>query len=210
MADDDAVGPRWLVGRARNLLLRPRREWAVIDREPVKFRRLFLGYAAPLALVPILAPGVGLLLFDAGWIGEMFEPWSMAEVVLIGYLMSLGFVVLLALSVQLLAPVFGGRSSWAQAFKVAVYAQTATWAAGAFNILPALSGLSFVLGLYSLYLLYTGMPVLMKTLHGRALPYAAVVVLVTWLLASAVVGLLFQLSIAAGGPDGLAGRRLGG
>ena len=59
---------------------------------------------------------------------------------------------------------------------MAVYSSTAAWLAGIFNLILALGGLQ-ILGLYSLYLLYLGLPVLMKAPKEKALPYTGIVVL---------------------------------
>jgi hypothetical protein len=73
------------------------------------------------------------------------------------------------------------------AFKLAAYAATASWLAGVFTLVPGLSFLS-ILGLYSLYLLYIGAPILMKVPADRALSYTAVVI---------VVGIVIALVAAA-------------
>jgi hypothetical protein len=59
--------------------------------------------------------------------------------------------------------------------KLAAYSYTAGWLAGIFVIIPALGILSIV-GLYSIYLLYTGIPVLMKAPREKSLGYTVAVV----------------------------------
>ncbi|MBA3318680.1 MAG: YIP1 family protein, partial [Gemmatimonadales bacterium] len=63
-----------------------------------------------------------------------------------------------------------------QALKVAGYSYTASWVAGIFLLIPVLSFLS-ILGVYSLYLLFLGLPVLMKAPKEKALSYTVVVIL---------------------------------
>ena len=62
-----------------------------------------------------------------------------------------------------------------QALKLAAYSCTAGWLASIFVIIPALSVLT-ILGLYSFYLLYTGIPILMKSPPAKSLSYTAAVV----------------------------------
>jgi hypothetical protein len=76
---------------------------------------------------------------------------------------------------DMLAPTFGGQRSLASGLKLSAYSSTAAWLAGLFHLIPALSILG-VVGLYSLYLLWTGAPVLMKVPRERALGYTAAVV----------------------------------
>jgi hypothetical protein len=77
---------------------------------------------------------------------------------------------------------------------VAAYSSTASWLAGIFGLVPALSWLG-ILGLYSLYLLYLGLPVLMKAPKEKALMYTVIVTfsaiilfLVTGLVAATFLG----------------------
>jgi Yip1 domain len=49
--------------------------------------------------------------------------------------------------------------------------------AGIFLLIPALGILNLLFGLYSLYLLYLGLPVLMKSPREKALTYTVVTVL---------------------------------
>ena len=88
-----------------------------------------------------------------------------------------------ALVIDALSPTFGGEKNFMQAFKVAAFAPVASWLAGIFSIVPALSILG-LLGLYSLYLLYVGLPRLMKTPAEKALPYTVVVILVGIVISS--------------------------
>ena len=81
----------------------------------------------------------------------------------------------MALIIDAFAPAFGGQKSRIQALKVSAYASTAAWCAGIFALVPPLSFLG-ILGLYSLYLLYSGLPVLMKAPQEKAAGYTALVV----------------------------------
>jgi len=60
-----------------------------------------------------------------------------------------------------LAPTFGASRNPANALKLAVYSHTPCWLAGIFLLSPGLWVLR-ILGLYGLYLMWLGLPVLMK------------------------------------------------
>jgi hypothetical protein len=87
-----------------------------------------------------------------------------------------GFAVVyvLALIIDALAPQFGGRKDLAGALRLAVYSYTPVWLAGIFLLVPGLSFL-VVLGLYAVYPLWAGLPVLMQVPAEKALPFTAVV-----------------------------------
>jgi hypothetical protein len=73
-----------------------------------------------------------------------------------------------------LAPAFGARKDFAAALNLTVYSTTPVWLAGMFLLVPGLSFL-IILGLYGAYLLWAGLPILMRSPPERALPYAAAV-----------------------------------
>jgi hypothetical protein len=91
------------------------------------------------------------------------------------YVLALAGTYVLGLIIDALAPTFNGQRSQIQALKVAVYSSTASWIAGIFQLIPGLRLLT-ILGLYSLYLLYLGLPVLMKSPRDKAGAYTAVVI----------------------------------
>ena len=181
-----------LVDRVRNILLTPRTEWAVIDAEPASIQELYARYVIPLTLVPAVAgfiggsivgigvPGVGTI--RVGVLAGLF-----GAVLQFGLL--LAFVYILALVINELALMFSGRMDIVAAFKAAAYSSTPAWLAGVFSIVPVFAFLS-VVGLYSLYLLYLGLPRLMRAPDNRAVAYTAVVVGAAAVLAFVVSGVL--------------------
>jgi hypothetical protein len=79
------------------------------------------------------------------------------------------------LIVNLLAPTFNSQKSFASALKVTVYSYTPSWLAGVFLLIPGLRFLT-ILGLYGLYLLWLGLPPVMKTPPEKAIWYTIVIV----------------------------------
>jgi hypothetical protein len=103
--------------------------------------------------------------------------------------LSLLSVFVLGLIIDALAPTFNGTRDKVQAMKVAVYSMTAAWVASIFNLFPALAWLGGLLGLYGFYLLYLGLPTVMKAPQDKALGYTAVVVvsaIVLWMVVGAI------------------------
>jgi hypothetical protein len=179
-----------LVERAKNILLTPAKEWETIDTETHTVQGLYTGWIMILAAIPAIAGFVGLSIFGVGAFGFSYRVPIVTGIahLITTYLLSLGMVYVLALVIDGLAPSFGGTKNFMQAFKVAAFSLTASWLAGAFHIVPALSILS-ILGLYSLYLLYLGLPRLMKAPPEKAVTYTVVVILVGFVIAI-IVGVI--------------------
>ena len=176
------------LARVQGLLLDPQAEWAKIDRESGEPAHLFLNYVAILALIPAIAGFIG-----ASIIGVTVSVGTFRVPVLTGllnafiaYLFSFVLVYVVALVIDALAPSFGTPRHFASALKLSVYSFTPAWLVGIFLLVPGLSFLT-ILGLYGFYLLWTGLPIVMRTPRERALAYAASVTLaalvVTFLLA---------------------------
>ena len=171
-----------IAGRAKRLLLSPSSEWSVIEGETATMGDIYRGYVLPLVALSAAATAIGSLFLG---LGIVFAIRSFLFSVIFG----LAGVYLLAVIIDALAPAFGGRKNFGQAFKVAAYAPTAGWLAGVFNIVPPLAVLS-ILGLYSLYLFHVGLPKLMQTPEANAIFYTLAVISVC-----IIVGLIFALIV---------------
>jgi hypothetical protein len=157
-----------LLQRIKAILLTPQTEWPVIARTKGETSEL-LSHVAVLALIPALARLAGATL-----VGGYAPIWPSLAGALVSYLLAFAVVYVLALIVDVLAPVFAARRDFAAALMLTVYSMTPVWLAGIFLLVPGLSFL-IILGLYGAYLLWAGLPILMRAPPERALPYAAAV-----------------------------------
>ena len=106
-------------------------------------------------------------------------------------------VFVMAYVIDYLAGVFDGQRNFDNAMKVSAYAPTAAWVAGVFHIIPFLGVLS-ILGLYSIYLLHTGIAALMKPPESKAIIYTIAVIVcvfVVYLVIFGIVGALFGVGM---------------
>jgi hypothetical protein len=164
--------------RARSILANPAVEWTRIEKESGDPAYLLTGYVGLLALVPAVfgfvgacvvgavVPGAGLVrapIFD-GLFGAIF-----------GYVMTCATVLVLGLLIDLLAPLFGARRNFDNAFKLAVYSYTPVWLAGIFLLAPGLRFLALT-GFYGVYILGKGLPRLIKSPEHKVPIYTAVIV----------------------------------
>ena len=90
------------------------------------------------------------------------------------YAVAFAMVYIIAGVIDLLAPRFGVEKNFPNAVKLSAYSHTPLWLAGIFLLIPGLNFL-LILGLYGFYLLWVGLPMLMKVPNDKALPYAAIV-----------------------------------
>lgn len=156
------------VARAWRLLAAPSAEWVRIRAEAPSWRVSLLAYALPLAA---LGPGCHI----AGvWVRSPVVregpplPLLVGAVLLVtaGVLSSLALALLIALAVQVLAPVFRGRRGWPAAWRVGVYALTPVWLAAValfwpLREQPGLAVLMMAAAAHAFYLVHLGAHVLM-------------------------------------------------
>jgi len=179
-----------LIERARAILLTPKTEWPVIAAEPATTAGIYKNYLLLLAAVPAVFAFIDATVFgyDVPFMGTMRVGFGTAlQTALFSYVMSLVGIFVFSLIVNALAPTFGGTKDSISALKVVAYSATAGLVAGVAVIVPFLGGLiTFVAAIYGIYLLYLGLPVLMKCPQDKAVAYTAVSI-----IAAIIVSLVF-------------------
>jgi hypothetical protein len=186
-----------LIERAKNILLKPIQEWPVIEAEPSTIQDILTRYVLPLAAIGPVASFIGGQVFGYGALGFSYRPSLLSSLssAVVTFVLSVIGIFVLSLIADFLAPKFGGTSNRLSAFKLVAYSWTAGLLAGVFGIIPSLAFLS-ILGLYSVYLLYTGATPLMKVPQDKAVAYTAVTI-VCAVLIYIVVGAVGRAAVGA-------------
>ena len=153
------------LGRVKRLLLDPRAEWQRIAGEPHTTRALLVGHVAVLAAIPAICGVVGSVLLGAALVASVLFA-------AVSYALTFGVVLAEAMLIDALAPMFKSGRNFANAIKLAAFFPTAYWLAAVFFVVPVLSVL-VLLGGYSFYLLWIGLPILMRVPEEQAIAYAA-------------------------------------
>lgn len=186
--------------RVVNILTRPQTEWTVIASEPTDVATLYKSYIMMLAAIPPAAGYIGMTMFGIsvpvmGTVRVGIVQGLTAAVV--QYVLALVGVYIASIVIDKLAPTFQSQSDAMRALKLVAYASTPSWLAGALGIIPALSPLAILGGLYGIYLFYLGVAPLMKTPSDKVVPYMAVsalaiivVMVVTSAVAAAMGGMM--------------------
>ena len=200
-------GEKSLVDRAKAIILKPKDEWPVIAAEAKTRNEILTGYVLPLAAIGPVASFLGGQLF--GWNFLFVEvhfsfTWALVTAIQT-YILSIVGLFVLTFVADWLAPQFEGKSNRLNAFKLAAYGATAAWVAGIFGLIPAL-GFFAILGLYSLYVFYTGTGPMMSIPESKQLGYtvvtflaAAVAYWILTLILGAIVGLFGLGAVATSG-----------
>ena len=166
-----------IVARAKGLITRPREEWQAIAGEPSDTAGLFKGYVMPMSAIPMVAGFIGAAIFATMFAAALpgFSIGAILAQSVVSYVLGLAGVWVFGKVVQALAPRFGGTREEVPAMKLAAYSPTAVWLAGVFALVPPLAILA-VLGFYSLYILYKGVPVVTRVPEDKALVFTLALV----------------------------------
>ena len=191
-----------LVQRAKNIIVSPRTEWHVIASETTSTGELIASYALPLIVIDAIAGFIGASIVGSAVAmlgGGVILPFATALVgACVHVVVAVIGIFILSIIINALAPTFGGQPSNTQALKLVVYSYTAAWVAAIANVVPILGNLvAFIGALYSLYLFYLGLPVLMKNPGDKSVIYTIVIVIAVIVLA-AMFGIVMGMVVGAG------------
>ena len=201
-----------LVARVKNILLTPKTEWPVIAAEPETIVGLYKNYIFILAAIPAI---VGFLKLSIIGISVPFVGGTIRLGVGIGltqmiitYIVELGVIYLMMLIIDALAPTFGGEKDQVQSLKSIAYAKTAGWVVSILGLIGLLGSIATIAAaIYGIYLLYIGLPFTKKCPQDRAGGYAAVTIILGFLLAL-ILGVV--LASITGISGAMAGAMSGG
>ena len=195
-----------IVERAKAITLNPAATWPVIEAEKHDAKSLFVPYLLILAAIPAVASFIGLSLVGMGGFGFSFRvPIASGLAMMITtYILSLVMTFGMGWLASALAPTFGGKSDLVQGLKLAVFGGTPMMLAGVFNVLPALSIIGLLVALYSLYVMYLGLPVLMKNPKEKTIVYMVVLI-----IASIIAGVVLSMVTRAFTPSMAGMGRMG-
>ena len=188
-----------LFNRVRQIFFNPAEAFHAIQSDFDEASQLITRFLLPLIAFPAVAMLLGLSLtgIDIPFSGVFrFNFWHALLVVLLNYGMILGGIWIISKWILFLCRFMQHNGSDSDALKLSVTIHVPLLAGGIFYLIPSLSLLVILIGLYGFYLLYTGFPVLMKTASQK--PWLAVIISGLGILAvhigiTKVVGILMTL-----------------
>jgi len=143
-----------------------------------------VNYVAILALIPLVFTIIGDLAFRSGrGIGYAIGGGILA------YIFDLISVIIVAYILVMLAPRFGSVADLNKSAKLVAYVYTPAFLIAILSIVPILSILTVLGLLYGIYILYIGLPIVLKTPTDQVLVYVIVTLVVTFVV-YVVIGLI--------------------
>ncbi|MBI5646733.1 MAG: YIP1 family protein [Ignavibacteriae bacterium] len=190
-----------LVDRAKNIIVSPKNEWAVIAEESPDVGSIITTYVLPLAVVASIAAFIGYgiigvpIPFFGGTSASITVGISQAVLNLI---LSVISVLLTAFVVDALAGSFASEKNFGRAVQLVAYSYTPMWLGGIFNVYPPLGVIGSLFGLYGFYLIYLGLPHTMKTPKDKVVIYLIVTILVLLVIYFIIAAILTAILAVVG------------
>ncbi len=163
--------------RAINIMFKPKSEWDAVAKETPRIPMLIFGYALIFSIITVVS-----MLIGYGLVGRRFHSifggftWhrdfysgTIESIVFI--LGAFTAIIVGALIINILAPAFKSEKNFGRALQLTTYSFTPVFFAGALYVLPFLSVLANLTGLYGIFVLLMGLPVMMKTPKNSQIGY---------------------------------------
>lgn len=189
------------------LFAHPKDEWKSIKGERCSVGKCFCSHVLILAAIPAIAGYIGTT--QVGWSFGGFEVHrltvsSATQIALLTYLTMLIAVFSLGLAIRWMGQTYGSKQTLPQAIALAAYSATPLWVMGFFFLYPVL-WVNMLIGLpalaYTVYLLYTGVPVMMGVSQERGFLFASAVLAVGLVMLVAVLATMAVLWSMGMGPE---------
>jgi len=187
-----------LLNRVIHIILRPQHEWSVIKAEQSSYQRIFR-YAALMTLPPIAAitwpvfrdflryskespiyrsAALYSLLLGTGW-----------------YLLNLVNVVIIGALFQGLFPDFAATDDKVRGLKISAYSATPLWIAVTFTVIPIVlfDWIALAALIYSIYLMYLAVTILMDIPKKKAALYTVITVLASGTIIVVINSMFIEL-----------------
>jgi hypothetical protein len=180
------------------MLFHPATEWRSIDGEKATMRSVLVGYVLPMSLIPAVASFIGYGFVGAS--GLLFRVsglyWGTAMAI-DSLITSLAVYLLGTWFVDRMAPGFGAQRELNRSAQLVAYSYTPAWLAGIFYLLPMLQEL-VVLGLYSVYLFYLGIPVIKRMPDDQRIAFtissAIILIIIRFVVGLLIVNIVYAIS----------------
>jgi len=184
-----------LIARTKNILLNPINERGVIEKEKTSHIKLLTGYLLLLAAIPAIAMLLGYWLVGTSFMGIRFHSFDLGlRYGITQYVSLVAGAYITAFVIDFLAQKFKATKNFDKAFALVVYAYVPTCIAWILYLIPSLWIIAGLAGLYWLYLMYVGLPTMMKVPKKEQTTYFIVSLVVTVLVTiilSALLGAIF-------------------
>jgi len=168
-----------ITDRAKNIILRPTTEWAIIDSENITLQKLITSYLLPLSLIGAIASLIGFSVIGYSVFGVHEGSISWGVIRAMQFIVHAILVCIIATYIiDALAPTFKSEKNLTKSAELVIYSYTPGLLGAVFSIFPSISILGTLCTLYGIYLVFVGLHTIKKTPDDQRIGYIVVTVLI--------------------------------
>ena len=169
------------INQAISILTNPKQALQNVKNEKMEMMDIIM-YLAIVSVPTLLGIiiGYGLIGYGGYFLGA-----SVGAAILY-YIIAIIGIIIFGYILNAFAPTFKSKQNVMQALKLVSYSSTPWLIAGIFYIHPSIWFLPALAGLYGLYILYIGIPILMETPKDQHIPFLIVAVVIYVIIMAAV------------------------
>jgi hypothetical protein len=182
-----------MFNHAVGLLVQPSAQWRKVAKLPAATMTTMILYPCIMALLPAVAWYYGTT--EIGWtVGDgdsiKLTQDSALAIIILFYLAMLGAVAIIGYFIHWMADTYGADSSFARGMVIAGFTATPLFLAGLTGFYPLLwldMLLAVVAVCWSVYLLYTGIPIVMDIPEERGFLFSSAVLAICMVMATCIM-----------------------
>lgn len=186
-----------LIERVKNIVVTPNTEWEVIDQESDTPVSLLKSYLLPLGIAGAIATFIGSGFIGTTVLGVKIGgtlAYGLNQAVISLLALVVGFYIAIYV-IDMLAPTFKSEKNLNRTAQLVAYSNTPALIGALLAILPSVSWIGALFGLYGFYLLFVGLPVMKKTPEQQRIAYiivSIIVMLVVYMVIGAILAAILS------------------
>ena len=170
-----------IINQVISVLMNPKEALKKVKNEKVEIMDIiiYLGIVGIPTLIGFIL-GYGVIGYGGAFLGIS------VGAAIIYYIVAIIGIIVFGYILNAFAPTFKSKQDKMQALKLVAYSSTPWLVAGIFYLHPSIWFLPALAGLYGLYILYIGIPILMETPKEQHIPFLLVAIVIYIIIMGAV------------------------
>lgn len=166
----------FILSRAYGMLRDPKEEWRQVKEEETNASSIMLGYVAPLAAIAPIAGVIGQLAFARDEVET--SAGAIVTGAIVSYISIVALIFFVGILANAIAENFEASPHELNAIKLAAYAPTPWFLLSVISIFPAFWWVALFGLPITAFLIYRGLPILLRCPPDRAMAFTATLMIV--------------------------------
>lgn len=184
------------LNRLKNLLTNPNQTWLEISQEQNTVQNMLKYQLLVFALIPVLCAFISDAVIGIEMFNKIHRKPIYSSLVnsFLYYLSIIAFVFLLSFGLKVITIFFELKVGFINTFKIINYSIFPVLFFSLLNLIPGASFLVYLIAIYSIYIFYKGLPIVIKNQHDKSIILTTLLMVLLIIVISLLVVLADFLS----------------